>query len=181
MHCICHVKTPTPGRKSGVIHKEKYYWLISQSRQRQKVPGNKEARNEAWIQNGHRIAVVLFAFKMCLLSPPRCEGDLPVVTAEHSLCTRCPGAPSETCPVSPDRVRTQSPRVSPGVEGRSPILRGHCLPRLLCSCSQRLAQYAEWEYSGKSGMCNSLLTPALSSWLWFIISSLFKVILHNAD
>lgn len=121
----------------------------------------------------------LFAFKMCLLSPPRHEGDLPFVTAEHSWCT--PGAPSETCPVSADRVRTQSPRVPPGAEGRSPILRGHCLPRLLCSCSQRLAQHAEWEYSGKSGMCNSLLTPALSSWLSFIISSLFKFILYNAD
>lgn len=65
MYFICHVKTPTPARNSGVIRKEKYYWLISQPHQRLKVPRDKAARNEAWITNGHQIVVYLFSRCVC--------------------------------------------------------------------------------------------------------------------
>lgn len=66
--------------------------------------------------------------------------------------------------------------MSPGFKRRSPILRGHCLPGFLRSRSQRLAQYAEREYTGKS-LIHSLLTPALISCVQFIISRLFKFVL----
>lgn len=155
MCCICHVKTPTIGRESKAIHKEKYYWPISQSRHRQKVPGNKASRSEVWIWNCHQIAWFYLPSRSvcCHLQDVRrlacCQGG---AFRANSVCWSIQLSCSDTCHLFPDRVWTQSTRVSPGFERRSPILRGHCLPGFLRSCSQRLAQYAEREYTGKSVM-----------------------------
>lgn len=153
MHCICHVKTPTTGRESKVILKEKYYWPISQSCQRQKVTGNKAARNEVWIRNCHQIAWFYLPLRSvrCHVQDVRrlacCHsGAFSANPVYWSIQLSC----SDTCHLFPDRVWTQSAWVSSGFKRRSPILRGHCLPGFLRSCSQRLAQYAEREYTGKS-------------------------------
>lgn len=110
------------------------------------------------VNYGYKIAVKLLEI-VCLqdLYVATCKmlGDWHVVMVEHSELMACMGTSSSVAVIPdlfPDRVWTQSIRVSPGFKRRSPILRGHCLPGLLCSRSQRLAQYAEREYAGKSVM-----------------------------
>lgn len=149
MHYTCHVKTQTTGRESEVICKGKHYWPILQSHQSQIGAGNQAARSKVDImRNYHRTA---YLPEICMAPPQRYQ-QTHVLFSVKSVCWGTRVGCADTCHLFPDRVRTQSARVSPGFKRRSPILRGHCLPGLLRPCSQRLAQYAEREYTGKSAM-----------------------------
>lgn len=125
------------------------------TQQSQSGAGDRAARSKVdttW--NYHRTA---YLPEICMSPLPRCQqtGMLFVATSTYWGARAGCG---DTCHLSPDRVRTQSAWVSPGFKRRPPILRGHRLPGLLCSCSQRLAQYAEWEYTGKSAMHTASLS-----------------------